>query len=355
MSFQTEQQQARQTITELYQNSFFQRYWQVIGKFIGRGKPTSIWKSAAVVMGVNLLLGISVSVLLKETQFTTLSSILTNAIWIVWAYFATVAIINVDRRLIEFLTLRFVASVQNEQHIHEILLWANRWFGRLFPQIFFYLCYGIFIALVGFYGVYQTSNFSIGTILIYFINFFHIGVAFYAALALMDFLVRLKNWNLVLYLDDPASSPILSQISNEISNFSLSAGIVFAIILLLLSLLNTLSLIIIIAYVAFSLIPISTLFILKNQAFSRQIARAKQERLEKIQAKIMEYSNLEKIDVATLDYLKGLAEYHDRVNSSKNSLYDFESFINLIGTLALPAIPVILSLIDLWQKLFGKP
>jgi hypothetical protein len=51
MSIQTEQEHASQVIAELYQNSFFLRYWQAIGRFIGRGKPVSIWVSAAVAMG----------------------------------------------------------------------------------------------------------------------------------------------------------------------------------------------------------------------------------------------------------------------------------------------------------------
>ena len=356
MSIQTEQERASQIIVELYQNSFFQRYWRAIGLFLGRGKPASIWVSAAVVMGINLSLGITVSAILRETQFTTLNAILISTMWVTWAYFAILITTNLNGRLVEFLSLHLTTSLQNEQHIQELLRWANRWLGRQLPQLLFYLGDGITIALLGFYAIYQTTQISFGTILIYFVNFFHTAIALYGALALLDFLVKLKNWDLVLYPDDPASSPILLQISNEINNFSLSAAIIFATLILPLPLIGAFNLIIIVLYVVFSWIPILTLFVLANQAFSRQINRVKYERLKELQSKIMKLSSdVEKLDKDTVAHIKGLIEYHDRVKSSRNSLYSSESFINLLRSLALPIISAILGTIDVWQKMIGKP
>ena len=356
MSIQTEQERASQVIVELYQNSFFQRYWRAIGLFLGRGKPVSIWVSAAIVMGVNLLVGVTVSALLKETQFTTPNAILISAMWVTWAYFAILITTNLNGRLVEFLSLDFTASLQNEQHIQEFLRWANRWLGRHVPQLLFYLIYGITIALLGFYGVYQTTKVSFGTILIYFVNFFHTAIALYGGLALLDFLLKLKSWDLVLYSDDPASTPILLQISTEINNFSFSAAIIFATLILPLRLMGAFNLVIIVTYVVFTLIPILSLFVLANQAFSRQINRVKYERLKELQSKIMKLSSdVEKLDKDTIAYVKGLIDYHDRVKSSRNSLYSSESFINLLRSLALPILSAVLGTIDVWQKIFGIP
>jgi len=223
MSIETEQEHASQVIAELYQNSFFNRYWRAIGKFIGRGKPVSIWVSVAVVMGANLLLSVTVSVLLKETQFTTLNAILVNVMWVTWAYFAIPVTLITNGRLVEFLRLRFVQSLENEQHLHELLLWANRWLGRQVAQFLVPLVLGLAAALWGFYGIYPTAKFSFGEVLIYFINFFHIGIAFYTVLSLHAFMLELKNWDLVLFSDDPASSPILLQLSKKVSEKSMGS------------------------------------------------------------------------------------------------------------------------------------
>ena len=67
----------------------------------------------------------------------------------------------------------------------------------------------------------------------------------------------------------------------------------------------------------------------------------------------MELSHVEKMDTATLAHVKGLMDHHDRVNSTHNSLYNPASFVNLIGSLALPVLSAILGPIDIWQKIFG--
>ena len=102
-------------------------------------------------------------------------------------------------------------------------------------------------------------------------------------------------------------------------------------------------------------IPILALFILANQAFSQQIVRVKYDKLEKLQSEIMKLSNVEKMDTDTIARVKSLMDYHDRVKSSRNSLYSPESFVNLIGSLALPVLSVILSTIHVWQRIFGTP
>ena len=64
MSLATQRKLTSQAIADLWQNTFFHRYWRAIGTFIGRGKAVPIWVSAAVVMIVNLFIGVSISALL---------------------------------------------------------------------------------------------------------------------------------------------------------------------------------------------------------------------------------------------------------------------------------------------------
>lgn len=356
MSIQVEQQRASKIIAELHNKSFFQWYWRAIGRLLGRKeKPVSVWVSAGFVMCLNLLAGIAVSGLLGETYFMTFNAILVRIMWVSFAYFFIPILIKINEKMVEFLQSHFIKSLQREQDIQGFLAWANQWLGRRTPQVIVSIGFGMAVAYFGFRGIYPATTLSFGELLIYFINFFHLGVAFYTAFSLMAFIIRLRNWHLKLYTDNPASSLILFQLEKELRGYILLIAFFDATLLVLISLIGNVSTIIIITLLIFSWMPILTLFALGNQSLSQQIIRVKHERLGQIQSKLMKYSSIEKVDATTLNYIKGLAEYHDRVNSSKNSLYDFESFLNLIGTLALPAIPVILSLIDIWQKLFGKP
>jgi hypothetical protein len=102
-------------------------------------------------------------------------------------------------------------------------------------------------------------------------------------------------------------------------------------------------------------IPMLVLYVLGNQACSHQIVRVKYQRLEELQSRIMKLSHAENLDKDKIAHIKSLIDYHDHVKSSRNSLYSTESFVNLIGSLALPLLGAVLSAIDVWQKIFGKP
>jgi hypothetical protein len=356
MSIQTERQHASQVLGELYQDSFFNRYWETIGRFLGRGRLASIWVSAAVVMSANLLLGVTVSALLGETQFTTLNAILINLTWVMYCYFVIPLFLNRNKRLFEFLQLHLVKSLPDQRHTQEFLVWANQWLGRKLPQFFVSIGLGVSTALLAFYGIYPFAKFSLGQVLIYFINFFHAGIWLYSLLALMAFMSKLSKWNLVLYSDDPASSPILLQFSRELRDYIFFFALVSAILLLLVGLIiGALNPTIILTMLVVVWIPMLVLYVLGNQAYAHQIVRGKYQRLEELQSQIMKLSHAENLDRDTIAHIKSLMDYHDRVKASRNSLYSTESFVNLIGSLALPSLGAILSAIDVWQRLFGKP
>ena len=255
-------------------------------------------------------------------------------------------LINIHGMMIEFLHTQFTKSLKNEQDISELILWANRWFGQKNPQILVSFIFGLAAAFGTFYSLYTNSKFSFGQTLIFFVNFFHLGIAGFGVLTLVDFVLKLRNWHLALYTDNPASSPILLRLAKELRNYILFIAIASAILLLLVGLVGNLNNAVILLMLVMAWIPIITLFIIGNQVFSQQIIRVKYERLEELQAKIMKLSNVEKMDGNTIAHVKSLMDYHDRVSSSQNSLYDVISFVNLIGSLALPVLSVILSTID---------
>lgn len=219
MSLEMQRQQTKQIIGDIIQNTFFQRYWRAIGSLIRRGKVASIWLSAAVVMIANLLVGWAISVLLKETQSTSPEIILNNLIWVTYTYLMIPLILSINARLLEFLSNRLLVFMEIEQQIEELKTWMTQWVGRPLLQLFFYLGYSAVIAPISFYNVYRTTHFSLGVTWVYFINFFHIGAGLYGLISLIEFLLKLRHWRLRLYLENPASSPILMQLSEELMDY----------------------------------------------------------------------------------------------------------------------------------------
>jgi hypothetical protein len=338
MSLATQRKLTSQAIEDLWQNSFFSRYWRAIGTFLGRGKAVSIWVSAAVVMIVNLLLGVSISALLGESRFISTQVVLTNLMWVTSTYSAILLFFSLHSRLLEFLRLRLVALIETEQHLQDLQAWAKQWLGWKLPQFLFSVGFASIAAPVGFNAIYDTTNLSIGVVLIYFINYFHLGIAVYGLISLISFLLRLRNWSLMLYPDDPGSSPILLQLSDQLRDYILQYSFSIALFMLLASFVGGLNMITIAEFLIVSWIPILAVFILGHYAFSSLITRVKHERMGVLQSKIMNISKLGQIDTKTTAQIMSLMDYHDRVKTARNSLINSQAIVNLGGSLALPLL-----------------
>ena len=181
------------------------------------------------------------------------------------------------------------------------------------------------------------------------------AVAVYGLLSLLAFASMLDKLSLMLYSDDPASTPILLQLSMQLRDYILVLAFAGAGLLLLDGFVGSLNIVVILITLVVDWIPILALFVLGNRAFSQQIIRVKHERLEKLQSEIMQHSDVKEMDKDTIAQLTSLMDFHDRVRATRNSLYNSESFRNLVGSLALPLLAAILSAIDVWQRIFGRP
>ncbi|MFZ5905630.1 MAG: hypothetical protein ACOYZ8_18985 [Chloroflexota bacterium] len=257
--------------------------------------------------------------------------------------------------MIEFLRTRLLYSLQDEREVRELQRWAEKWLGRMFPQVSFFAGFALFFAPAGFYGLYHTTHLSVGTVLIYGVNFFHLAAGIYGLISLIAFLLKLNGWNLALYPDDPAGSLIMIQLSRELRDYILIYSLSIAMFMVLVGLVGGLSAVNIILFAIGNWIPVLVLFFLGNYVFSQQVARVKQQRLGDLQTRIMELSRIDRMDQDTTTHVIALMDYYERVKSTRNSLYSTESLTNLIGSLALPLFAAILSAIDVWQRFFRAP
>jgi len=347
--------QAIDLINDYENNTFFQLFWDKIGRFLGKGDNVSIWISTAIILCANFIIGNVISISLNESFFTSSDAMLENLMWVFATYIALPFLLRIDRKLFRFLRTHLIDSLKNQEDINMLVNWANFWRGRKIFQLFFSVCISLCISLSGFYSNFPSEKFSFGQVFIYFVNYFFVGgLGVYCLFTIIAFVIKLIKINLKLFLDDPASSPILINLSRELGFVMLIFAIECAVLMVLLRSLNFLNLQNLIPIVILVWIPILLVFFLGNFAFSKQISQAKIERMESLQKEIMRLSSTENLDKDTTDLIISLKDYHDRVKNSRNTLINVRSILNLFSSLALPLITGVLGEIELLKQILDK-
>lgn len=166
--------------------------------------------------------------------------------------------------------------------------------------------------------------------------------------------VRLHRYNLNLFPADPASSELISRLSGEFS-YAIYIVAIFAAVVTVTTtfagLLPSFGFLIVIIY----WIPIVTMFILNQTSLSSMIRRVKWKTLSEIQAKVEKLQTSKNFgNQETMDSIKRLMDYHDRVKATRDSALDFRTYLSFINSLLLPLLAFILSNLDLIFNLFSK-
>jgi len=94
---------------------------------------------------------------------------------------------------------------------------------------------------------------------------------------------------------------------------------------------------------------------LNQMSLSSLIRRAKWKTLNEIQTKV------EKLQVSknfgnqeTMDAIRRLMDYHDRVKATRDSALDFRTYLSFINSLLLPLLAFIVGNLDFVFRLFGR-
>jgi hypothetical protein len=342
MSLITQRKQTSQAVAELWHNTFFNRYWRAIGGFLGRDKEVPVSVSAAVVMALSWMLGVSISFLLRESQFLSTQVVLTNLMWMGYTYFVILLAIANHSKLLDFVRLHLIASMKTEKDIRDLQAWAQQWLGRNVREVLFSVVFAAALTPVGYYSLYSQGHFSLGIAVFYFFNYFHLSASVYGLFSVIVFLSRLKDWQLTLYPDDPGSTPILLQLSAQLRNYLLVFSFGAALFMVLARLVSELNIFSIVGFLIVAWLPVLALFFLTHLSISGMITRVKQERMGEIQAQIMKLSRQGKTDTQVTAQILSLMNYHDRVKGARNSLVNSQAILNLLGSLALPAIATLI-------------
>jgi len=179
-----------------------------------------------------------------------------------------------------------------------------------------------------------------------FVHLFLVLVVFLSA--------RLRRYNLKLFAADPSNSEIVSRLSSELSFVVYFVAVYAAIVTLLFAGGGILTSFVIILIPGLWL-PIIAMFILNQTSLSSIIRRAKWKTLNEIQMKVEKLQTSKNFgNQETMDAIKRLMDYHDRVKATRDSALDFRTYLGFINSLLLPLLAFILGNLDLVLNLFAR-
>jgi len=193
------------------------------------------------------------------------------------------------------------------------------------------------------------KGFALMQMINYIINF----SSFYLFLMFIFLAANLRRYDMRLFAADPSSSELVFRLSGElnfvvyiIAAFAVISAPVFTIVGFTVADMLVL---------LFLWLPIVAMFMVNQSSLSSIIRRAKWKTLNDIQAKVENLQAEENFgDKETMDAIKRLMDYHDRVKATRDSALDFRTYFSFFNSLLLPLLAFILGNLDLVMKLLGR-
>jgi len=180
------------------------------------------------------------------------------------------------------------------------------------------------------------------------------SIFLYLLFAFLLLSVRLSKYDLKLFAADPSSSQLINHLSTKLNSVVYLFGIYAGLLTLLsawLGLFSSAG----IFLVLLLWLPIITLFTSSQTSLSNIIRRAKWKTLTEIQAKVESLQASQKFENReTMDAIRRLMDYHDRVKATSNSALDFRTYLSFFNSLLLPLLGFLLGNIDFVMKLFTR-
>jgi ABC-type multidrug transport system fused ATPase/permease subunit len=176
----------------------------------------------------------------------------------------------------------------------------------------------------------------------------------YLLLTVVLLSATLRRYDLKLFASDPSSSELVSHLSSELGFFVYYVGVYAAIVTIVFALSGVLASFGILLVLIYWL-PIIAIFILNQTSLSSIIRRVKWKTLNEIQAKVEKLQTSKNFgNQETMDSIKRLMDYHDRVKATRDSALDFRAYLGFINSLLLPLLAFILGNLDLLLKLSAR-
>jgi len=311
----------------------------------------SYWINAIVLAVLTILLGLAISVLLKE-QLTIDEIIFTSWASAMGALSLIANKVNVRAFLNTFYG-PLLERVEKSKDLTDLGNWLSRNFRLRFPLIFGLVLGPVLGVLL--YNGWRASHgaplFHLGTVIAVVLSCMEaMWVGYYLYPFYLMFPPQLHRYHFDLYTPDPSSSEVVGRLSRLLS-FILYVTMGFIIQLMIgLGLFDVLSEKTLVPGFLLTLLVISPMVIMYAAGqyhLSDLITRSKWKMLNEIQSKIERlYSGDDIPDKDTLDRLSKLMDYHDRIKATPNSALNFRASLNFLNSLLLPILAFVFANLD---------
>jgi len=202
-----------------------------------------------------------------------------------------------------------------------------------------------------------TQAIGAGQVFLHFMDFLLMGMLAYDAVPFILLYNRIGNYRFQLYTLNPSHSAVLIAMYNLANGFSLVFAAMVALFMMLVTRLYPSSLFLAISFmpiVLFNWVPILLLFAISQRAFSRIILRVKRQKLAELQQRISQIeASVDMSKKPTVDLMKGLLDYYQRVADTPNSMLNVQVALNLVTSLILPLLGLLLSSYAQISKMLG--
>jgi hypothetical protein len=351
----------RDEIEQVYQTSLMRRYWGFVGRGLARlvgGKGEApMWVSVMMMMLLIQIITAATAFILKDRSATSVSFIY-NYPMLFYIWFCVIVLHGQVERFIGYFKNDFVSALNLSPSQSGMEAWLRN-VGRRSTQVLTTLFVIEFMTSVTIYVLYSQRSQPAGISVYLFTVLVFANIAshlYWILIFSITFAFSTRKLSLNLFSDDPSKTPVIQEMHQVSSNLLLMVALLLAVNILIIIPLNLYSRIYLIAVVTAFWVPLLLYFLFSESAFSRLLIETKLKRLEILQHQIMDIENNQDMSQKEpAEAVQRLLDLHDRAKSAPVSLINLSSIANLLGSLALPLLAALISIFDIWQKIFGTP
>jgi hypothetical protein len=353
----------REEIERVYQTSLMRIYWRAIGRglarLVGKKGEAPAWVSFTVAFVMVQAITAVVRIALQEQSVTSLMlSVQFSYPMLAYCWLGLLIFQAQVERFINYLKIDIVDSLDLPDSQPAIESWLHA-AGARSLQAPFMLLFIAWMTLLTVLVIVGQRGQPIGVSVYIFTTLVFVQLIphmYWILVIAITFAFSIRQWKFKLFSDDPSNTPVIQSLHRLSSNFLLTIAFLLALNQLIALPLGLYSKYYITAMVAALWTPTLLFFIFRESAFAHLLTNAKLKRLASIQKQIMEIENNQDMNQREpAEAVKRLLDLHDRVKSAPASMINLSSIANLLGSLALPLLGALLSIFDIWSKIFGTP
>lgn len=322
---------------------------KVVQKLTKSDQPLSHLASAVVLGFLLILIELIVSLITNEIGAANFLAPIRIMAWtILFLTITTLLIfINYMHSLTQMIEHYIIDSITTIEDLENLQNWIALAYHKILPRLIA-LIIGILSVFVliatGLTTIAQENPINLGSNFVFFFCSLIIGlIMFYIPLILL-LPIYLSRYTYDLYASNPSQSEIVHRIYTTLNQFLYISALYSAMGTFVAVSANTVSSTNLVSLITLSWGTIFFIFILNQGVLRKIITEAKWQKLRQIQSEIIQIESKQKLNQKdTIESLNRLADFHNRIYNTPNSILNFKTGLNFINSLLLPLLAFILA------------